>query len=325
VKKDDQVSQPHAPDPVLDADIVLGLARRHVPGALSVTAVDESGGEARAYALDGGPGHGPLILKTQRPHRIRPRTSLEKEACFLRHLESARQGAPLPVPRVLGYGKELTTQGLVEYICMTRIPGIAARQAKVSGQERVGMLKGLGAVLWDVHHVDQAALIQSGLFPGDRTEADFLHRLETGFDSALTGLLASGTSWPGPMPLMEVVSIALKALPKDGRRSLVVLHSNPGETHTFADPPKRSFTGLIDFGDAYVSHPAFDLVRWREPSDREAVLQGYLSSGDAGEYGRFMETWKVVCILADLQHAAWNPDTMSQAAAQISRMLEKRR
>ena len=67
--------QPDAPDPVLSDDVVLGLVRRHAPGAQAVVGVDESGGEARTYAIDDR-----IVLKTQRPHRLRPRTSLAMEA-----------------------------------------------------------------------------------------------------------------------------------------------------------------------------------------------------------------------------------------------------
>ena len=69
-------------DPVLDFRRVLALARRHRPAAHAVTHVDETGGEARVYVIDEG-----FIFKTQRPHRIRPRTSLAKEAL---HLEQPR-------------------------------------------------------------------------------------------------------------------------------------------------------------------------------------------------------------------------------------------
>src|SRR6266542_151977 len=120
-------------DPVLDDATVLGVARRHVPDARAVLAVDESGGEARTYALESD--RGDLILKTQRPHRVRPRTSLEKETAFLRHLaDSSHQHGPdaeqpLPVPRVLGY----RCDGALEYILMTRLPGVAAGRAPLSG------------------------------------------------------------------------------------------------------------------------------------------------------------------------------------------------
>jgi hypothetical protein len=78
---DDIYSQPHTADPVLEECTVLDLVHR--PGARCsvVTGVDETGGEARVYVLDD-----QLVLKVQRPHRLHPRTSLEKEAFFLQQL-----------------------------------------------------------------------------------------------------------------------------------------------------------------------------------------------------------------------------------------------
>src|SRR5438093_298952 len=60
--------QPDAPDPVLDERTVLAVVRRHVAAPCAVASIDESGGEARAYAISGPAGD--LILKTQRPHRV---------------------------------------------------------------------------------------------------------------------------------------------------------------------------------------------------------------------------------------------------------------
>jgi hypothetical protein len=71
----DIYSQPNAADPVLDERTVLGLARRHGVRGSALTGVDEAGGEARVYVIDE-----TLVVKVQRPHRLRPRTSLEKEA-----------------------------------------------------------------------------------------------------------------------------------------------------------------------------------------------------------------------------------------------------
>ncbi len=78
---EDTYLQPDKPDPVLDAAVVLALARRHVAGARAVKAVDETGGEARTYAIDDD-----VIFKTQRPHRLRPQTSQTKEVFFLEQL-----------------------------------------------------------------------------------------------------------------------------------------------------------------------------------------------------------------------------------------------
>src|SRR5947209_885563 len=95
---EDTYSQPDAPDPVLDEELVLSLVRRYVPGAKAVTGVDESGGEARTYAIDDS-----MILKVQRPQQLRPRTNLEKEVFFLQQLERVPE---VRVPRALGYGRD---------------------------------------------------------------------------------------------------------------------------------------------------------------------------------------------------------------------------
>jgi aminoglycoside phosphotransferase (APT) family kinase protein len=316
-----QYSQPDAPDPVLQPVIVLDLVRSHVPGALAMTAVDESGGEARTYAVDGGAGVGGLILKTQRPHRLRAKTSLERETFFLRHLESSFRETPLPVPHVFGYGKRATAQGPVEYICMSRIHGVAMRHVKLDGESRAALLKKLGGVLRRIHQVDQAPLVNSGLFPGDHSRADLILRLERGLKSALEDLKEAGVSWPGRHPLTRVVSSALPALPKE-EPDLVALHSNPGETHTFADPAKRIFTGLIDFGDAWLGHPAFDLMRWGKPEERADLLDGYLAAGESGKKDAFLATWRVVSILVGLQEAAWDQANLVQTASRIDQLVD---
>src|SRR5262245_15439062 len=125
--------QPDAADPVLNDDLVLELARRHVPGATHVTEVDESGGEARAYLIDDA-----TVMKTQRPHRLRPRTSLAKEAYLLDLLAPTLTGR---IPRLLGYDRVDTDQGIVEYLCMTRMRGVAARHITVETDARNAVLR----------------------------------------------------------------------------------------------------------------------------------------------------------------------------------------
>ena len=109
---------------MLSAEVVLGLARRHVPAAAAVTGVDESGGEARAYLVDDD-----VVVKTQRPHRLRPRTSLAKEAYLLDALAPGLGGR---IPRLLGYDHVDTVDGVVEYVCMTRIPGLPVRSVTLA-------------------------------------------------------------------------------------------------------------------------------------------------------------------------------------------------
>lgn len=207
--------------------------------------MDESGGEARSYLLDDG-----TIFKTQRPHRVRARTSLEKAAFFMRQLEAV---PGVSVPRVLGYGRE----GAIEYICETRMPGIAARRADLDGSSKRAMLGDLGRLLRRIHAVEQAPFFASELMPGDREHAGFVERFRAGFEQAVAGIGRDGSPWSlSPTP-EAVAAAALDTLPADV--PLRALHSNPGSPHAFVDPAISVLTGLIDFGDAFITYPAFDL------------------------------------------------------------------
>jgi aminoglycoside phosphotransferase (APT) family kinase protein len=298
--------QPDAPDPVLAEAVVLGLVQHHVPDAQSVTGVDESGGEARSYLVDAG-----LIVKIQRPHRLRPRTSLAKEAAFLRHLAAF---PAIPTPRVLGYGHT----GGIEYLCMTRMPGDAVIRQTIAGPARAGVLQALGQVLHQIHALPQAPLVASGLFPGDHTADDLRARLGEAFDEVLAALERAGDVWQLPQSPRPVADAALAALPDTS--SFVALHSNPGPEHTFADPVAHTYTGSIDFGDAYISHPALDLRRWKDPADREALLAGYLAAGPVDE--TFTRVWRVTQVWADMAAIATAPVYRDAAHAHLQRMLD---
>jgi len=297
--------QPDAPDPVLGDNVVLALVRQYAPGAQAVTSVDESGGEARTYAIDDN-----LILKTQRPHRLRPRTSLAKEALFLRHLASF---ATIRVPRVLGYGCE----GNIEYLCMTRMPGAAMTRQSITGPARAGVLRALGQTLRQIHAVPQPSLITSTLFPGDNTANDLHARMADAFDEAIAALQRAGDIWKLPQSPQVVADAALATLPDTV--AFVALHSNPGAEHTFADPVTQNYTGTIDFGDAYISHPALDLRRWKDPPDREALLVGYLSAGPVD--GAFMAVWRVTQVWADMAAIATTPEHRNAAHVHLQRIL----
>jgi len=298
--------QPDAPDPVLTATVVLGLVQRHVPSAQAVTGVDESGGEARSYQVDDD-----IILKTQRPHRLRPRTSLAKEAAFLHHLATF---PAIPVPRVLGYGH---AEG-IEYLCMTRMPGDAVIRQTIAGSARAGVLQALGQVLHQIHSVPQAALATSGLFSGDRTGDDLRARLVEAFDEVLAALERAVDVWPLAQSPRHIADAALGALPDT--TTFVALHSNPGPEHTFADPVTHSYTGTIDFGDAYISHPALDLRRWKDPADREALLRGYRAAGPVD--ATFMRVWRVTQVWADMAAIATALEHRDAAHAHLQQLVD---
>lgn len=300
-------AQPDAPDPVLDASTVLRLVRRHVPRAREVVAVDETGGEARAYAIDAD-----VILKTQRPHRLRPRTSLEKEVFFLGQLE---QEPEIVVPRVYGYGRE----GAIEYICMSRVPGVAIRYADLDPNRRRAALLELGRVLRRIHALEQSPFAESPLMPGDRSRSDLENCVRTQLDLARAALDVPGRTWPLGRPFDHLADLILDALPQVPE--LRALHSNPGPPHAFVDAMTGAYSGLIDFGDAYISHPAFDLRTWPAREDRRALLDGY--SADSPLSDDWLRTWHVVMALNELAVLATANDGATGVVPALSAHAEE--
>jgi aminoglycoside phosphotransferase (APT) family kinase protein len=298
--------QPGAKDPVLSPGTVLGIAAAHTGRASTVTEVDESGGEARAYLLDGG-----VVVKTQRPHRLRPRTSLAREARLLQHLAGPLEGL---VPEMLGYGRTTAPEGDVEYLVISRMPGRAARHVRVTGAEREELLREAGRLLARLHAVPSAPLLaMDGLFPADRDGAALRSRLEIRLADVLDVIAERPGCWTVVVPPEHAAAQALDLLP--ARFTPVVLHSNPGPTHVFCDPA-GALTGVIDFGDSFVSHPALDLRAWPDPADRLALRAGYLDG--AAPDSDFDAAWTAAMIWADMAALAGNPDLAEAAAADLA-------
>ncbi len=305
----DTYSQPDAPDPVLPDDLVLGLARAHlpVPGRVgAVLEVDESGGEARAYLLDGD-----VVVKTQRPHRLRPRTSLAKEAALLAALQPVLTGR---VPTLFGHDRVDTGAGQVELIVMSRVAGqaVVTRANGPAGAARAEVLGELAAVLRAVHALDPAGLVSAGLLPVDGGAAELRRRVELGLADLVEHLEAHPSGWPLAVTPAQVAAAALDALPGRLEQPPVVLHSNPGPTHVFVDD-RGVFTALIDFGDAYASHPALDLRTWPDPADRVTLRECYLDGRPAGT--EWEAVWTVAMLQADLGVLAGGRPQLADAAA----------
>jgi hygromycin-B 7''-O-kinase len=304
----DYYLQPDAPDPVLTESTVLALVRRHAPGAANITGVDESGGEARTYLVDAD-----LILKTQRPHKVRLRTSLAKEVLFLRQLEGV---AGVSVPEIKGHGRSETG---IEYTLMTRISGISMRHAQLTGDARRTALSALGRMLRNIHSIRQEPLRKSELFFGDLSGVGIRWRIGNLFDEAAQAIHATGPAWRYPLAPEEIGRRLVRALSDGG--TIVPLHSNPGPEHAFVAPESGTLTGLIDFGDAYFSHPVNDLRRFRDPADRIAVLQGYLEAGPV--HDGFWAYWRAACALADMSVIADSSAGRAAAEAELEEILRE--
>jgi aminoglycoside phosphotransferase (APT) family kinase protein len=301
----DTYLQPGAPDPVLTEKAVVAAAARHVPDVGRLLEVDESGGEARAYMLDGG-----VVVKTQRPNRLRPRTSLAKEAAFLQELGHV---GDFPVPTVLGYGH---VEG-IEYLCLTRIEGAASRHVQLSAEQRAGMLHTLGAVLRSIHQTDQSRLRDNDLMPGDEKASDLGPRLDDAF-GRLAYALRTDKTWRGDLDIRQLAARLIKRLP--GNTDPVALHSNPGPEHVFVDPITGQFTGIIDFGDAYRSHPALDIRPWRQPADIADLLAGYRAAGPLPS--GFEDVVSACLVMAELGQVARGRQDPQTAAARIRELTD---
>jgi hypothetical protein len=98
----------------------------------------------------------------------------------------------------------------------------------------------------------------------------------------------------------------------------VALHSNPGPEHAFVDASSGAFLGLIDFGDAYCSHPALDLRSWTEQGDAEAVFAGYNSAGTvAAGFEDVQLTGRIIVELAMASRGHRTPEELAHALDEL--------
>ncbi len=300
----DIYGQPDAPDPVLDEATVLELARRHVPRCSAVTGIDESGGEARVYNIDDN-----LILKVQRPYQLRARTSLEKEAFFFGQLAEYPN---IVVPEVIGYDRD----GSIEYTLMTRMPGVAELSVEIEGAARTKLLHQMGRTMRRIHTILQDPFFSSSLFLGHRTRHEFHQAVRDGLAHAVQVIDDNPDLWPAGIPPADAARKVVISITDSV--DLVALHSNPGPVHTFVDPDTLKFVGIIDFGDAFISHPAFDW-RWPTHEDRLVVLQGYCDEQPVTD--DFMMVWRAALVLSDMLALATSPDRRSQAQDGLRSLL----
>jgi hygromycin-B 7''-O-kinase len=300
--------QPDAPDPVLSSAVVLSLAQRHVPDARAVVAVEESGGEARTYLIDDD-----VILKVQRPQQLRPLTSLAKEVFFLKRLAELPEERRISAPRVLGHG---TADGS-EYTVLTRMPGVALIRTDLPLAARHMALVELGRTLRRIHALPLEPFVESGIVPGDLAFMDTMTRIAEPLLDRARDVRERGLAWDFPLTIEQVAGRALSSLAHTTERA--ALHSNPYEEHMFVDPARGVFSGLIDFGDAYISHPALEIRRWNRPADRDAILAGYQEAGQVSDDWRAV--WRALMIVADVDTMLRVPERAAEARRDLAALL----
>jgi hypothetical protein len=158
----------------------------------------------------------------------------------------------------------------------------------------------------------QAPFYGSALFPGNRTRQEFVERVRATLTHAVQVIGTTPNLWQLEVSPAELAARVLATLPASVE--LVALHSNPGPVHTFVRPDSLEFVGLIDFGDAYISHPALDW-RWPTHADRVALLHGYCDEIPVTD--EFMVAWRAALVLSDMAALATRPETRPQALERL--------
>ena len=153
-----------------------------------------------------------------------------------------------------------------------------------------------------MHSVPQQQFYDNPLFPGVRTAAAFQERLRSGLGRAIDLIELDPSIWQLTISPRAVAARVLDVPLSEV--DLVALHSNPGPEHVFVDPRTLGLTGIIDFGDAYIAHPALDM-RWPRPEDRDMLLGGYADEQQPSD--AFLSAWRATLIFADMTAIATRP------------------
>jgi aminoglycoside phosphotransferase (APT) family kinase protein len=176
---------------------------------------------------------------------------------------------------------------------MTRMPGVAMRHVKIEGAARTALLRQLGASLRAIHELDPRPFRESGLFPGDADASGVRSRLQSELERAVEAASAQRSAWNLPVSPEDAAARVQPDLATIENEP-VPLHSNPGPEHVFVDPETLRFTGVIDFGDAYLSHPALDFRRWAQPADRLSLMVGYADDKQLSD--TFQANWRAISV-----------------------------
>ena len=191
---------------------------------------------------------------------------------------------------------------------MTRLPGVSALTVKLEGRKRMDVLRQLGRTLRRIHSIPQGPFFSNSLFLGSRNREEFIELVRAGLADSVRIIDDNPDLWVADVSPADVASRVATSITESV--DLVALHSNPGPVHTFVHPDTLAFVGLIDFGDAYISHPGLDW-RWPTHDDRLAIFRGYCD--DEPVTDEFMVVWRSALILGDMAALATRPDRRSQA------------
>jgi aminoglycoside phosphotransferase (APT) family kinase protein len=175
--------------------------------------------------------NGELVVRFRRAHPA----DVEREAQLLRLMAAV---SPLPVPQPLIVDP---VRGCLGY---RRLPGVPVLD--LPGADPVSLGEVLGGFLQALHAVPYAEV--AGLVPVED-------------DPPVRWLEEAGVTWrrvSAYAPPVRVDAFLTTPAPRPAGR-LVFSHNDLGIEHVLADPATGAVTGVLDWSDAAICDPAYDL------------------------------------------------------------------
>lgn len=190
---------------------------------------------------------------------------IEVEA--LRHLDRA---LPIATPRVLAEGE---LEGW-PYFVATRVPGVPIDQVWENAGPglRQRLAAQLGEAIRVMHSVPLPAATRNGVHSEGGPSADWVDFVELQRARALGRERAHGLD---PARLAELERFLSATDHLEPRRRLAFLHTQIGPSHALVEGDR--VTGLIDFGEAMVGDPEYDL----------AAVGLFVTRGDRSAFAAF--------------------------------------
>lgn len=183
---------------------------------------------------------GDVVVKLVLP-RCRPQLEAEREA-----LPIARAALGELVPERVADG-ELEGWG---YVITSVVPGdpLGKLWPALDGAQRARAMTRLGAILARLHRADATA------FGGAHADWDGYVARET------TACVERQAAWGVPSHFVDEMAPFLATVNVRGEGAPVLLHADATPDNMLASSTDQTITGLVDWGDARLGDPAYDLI-----------------------------------------------------------------
>jgi aminoglycoside phosphotransferase (APT) family kinase protein len=246
-------------------DEIRALLARHLPG-YEVQSVTSLGGglDNLVYEVNG-----ELVVRRSRETDPAERGQLVRREAAL--LNMVREVSPLPVPEVAFAD---TAAGVLAY---AKLPGYPLNERQVTDTERLATQ--LGEFLGRLHGAPLDAM--STIVPLDTEPlAAWLRDVEKCYEKVAMLI---------PAETRPLVERFLAESPPAEAQTAVFCHNDLGSEHVLVDAEGSMVTGVIDWTDAAITDPAYDLgLIYRDlgPEFLDSVLANYAGKWVEADLGR---------------------------------------